>query len=147
MKERYKDIEGMKKNALKVTSQMDTEYINKMKTVRSEIIKRDVTKRQMKIIDQIFIFSLAFGKDAALIPNLQDFQMCGVDKSKIKYELEKLVELNMISWDKEQHLFTIKNPAEWECPYHYGFSDRRIQELVFLNAKHKEEVKSIIQSD
>lgn len=113
-------------------------YLSNELLIRSEILKRNFTKRQTNII--IFIFSLSFpyGKKSALIPKLQDFEVCGVTKTKIKEELEKLEILNVIDWDRELHLFSIKFPYHWNAPYHAGASRERSLELLDLNKKHAE---------
>jgi hypothetical protein len=141
MKKRYTDYLKPKEKAHQFILQelkSKDNYILKMMSIRSEIIKRDVTKRQKNIIDFIFALSLPFSKDEALIPNMQDFEACGVSKTKIRNELDKLISLKMIDWDKEENLFSINDPSEWMAPYHIGLSDQRIKELFFLNLKHKD---------
>jgi hypothetical protein len=103
--------------------------------VRAEILKRDFTKRQKNIIWMIFTFSFPYGKYHAVIPKLKDFELCGVSKTKIKEELNRLVELNVLSWDEGLNKFEIKSPVEWEAPYHYGYNDPRSVELFILNLK------------
>lgn len=94
----------------------------------------------------IFSFSYAFGKEQAFIPKLKDFEMCGVSKTLIKKELDKLVAMNVISWDADNHLFTIRPPTKWDAPYHHGYSDERSKELFILNLKHANiDISSILE--
>lgn len=115
--------------------------------VRTEFLKRDFTKRQLKILSMIFTFSFQYGKEWALIPKMRDFELAGVSKIKIRSEINKLVELNVLNWNQEENLFRINDPREWEAPYHSGYSDDRSRELFFLNLKHaKINVESILKS-
>jgi hypothetical protein len=112
------------------------EFVGKELLIRSEILKRDFTKRQVNIVFMIFTFSFAYGKENALIPKLADFELCGVSKTLIKKELEKLEEIKVLTWDRDTNEFEINSPLIWEAPYHYGYSDIRSQELFLLNLKH-----------
>ena len=107
--------------------------------VRAEILKRDFTKRQVNLIFMIFTFSFAYGKESALIPKLQDMEMCGVSKTLVKNELEKLVDMNVITWEKnelDENIFSINNPILWTAPYHSGYNDLRSQQLFLKNLEH-----------
>ncbi|MDY7043627.1 replication protein [Virgibacillus sp. M23] len=101
--------------------------------INTELLKRDFTKRQRSILVFIYNLSLSIGKERAIIPKLQDFELCGISKTKIKDELDKLIELNVISWDKDSNYFQIINPREWKAPYHQGYNDARSQALFLLN--------------
>jgi hypothetical protein len=104
--------------------------------IRAEMLKRDFTKRQLKVITFIFSFSLAYGKKYALIPQLQDFEVSGVSKTKIKKELDNLVAMRVIEVNKEESLYRILHPLEWDAPYHQGYNDMRSRELFVMNAEH-----------
>jgi hypothetical protein len=119
----------------KVYENRSREVVIKDLLVRSEILKRDFSKRQTNILWMIFTFSYAYGKEDAVIPKLQDFELCGVSKTNIKKELDKLTEMNVISWNEEENRFSINQTTDWEAPYQYGYSDVRSQELFFLNLK------------
>lgn len=140
MKKRYNDFLEVKERAHRyILSNLiaDDKYILKMMAIRSELIKRDITKRQKSIIDFIFALSVVFAKDEALIPKMQDFEACGVSRARIRGEIDKLVELKIITWNKDENLFSITDPSEWLAPYHTGMSEQRIKEIFFLNLKHK----------
>lgn len=115
----------------------DTDIIVRELLVRAEYIKRDFTKRQSKIISAIFTLSFSFGKEWALIPKMQDFELAGISKIKIRKEIDQLVDLGVIEWNQEEHLFKIKDPREWKAPYHSGYNDERSRELFALNLKHR----------
>jgi hypothetical protein len=106
--------------------------------VKAELLKRDFTKRQLSIISAIITFSYPYGKASALIPKLKDFALAGVLPTKIASELTKLVNLNVITWErgKDSNEFSINDPREWLASYHNHYNDIRSRELFFLNLKH-----------
>jgi hypothetical protein len=103
--------------------------------VRSEITKRNFTKRQQNILMFICNYSLTFGKRSAVIPQIQDFEVCGISKTKAREEIDKLVDMNVIDWNMDENRFSIKKPFEWNVPFHSGYRDMRTQELFFINFK------------
>jgi hypothetical protein len=106
--------------------------------IRAEILKRNFTKRQLTILSLIVTFSFLYGKETALIPKLKDFELTGLSATKIKDELTKLVEMNIITWErgKDTNEFSINDPCEWKAAYHSTYNDIRASELFFLNLKH-----------
>jgi hypothetical protein len=107
--------------------------VYKSLSVRTEMLKRDLTKRQVNIIH--FIYALSYIKDYAIIPKLQDFELCGISKTLIKKELEKLININVITWKKEENYFRLNEISEWNAPYHYGYNSVRAGELFEMNVK------------
>lgn len=115
--------------------------------IRAEILKRDFTKRQQKILGMIYTFSYAYGKEWALIPKMRDFEICGVSKIKIRKELDQLVEMDIIEWNEEAHLFRMKDPREWKAAYISSYNDNRSRELFILNLRHANvDVDSLVES-
>lgn len=111
--------------------------ISAMETlIRAEYAKRDFTKRQCKIIAMIFTFSYPFGKEWAVIPKMRDFELCGISKIKIRNEINQLIEMGVVEWKPEEHMFKINDPRKWTAPYHGGYNDERSRELFFINLKH-----------
>ncbi|MCY7861086.1 replication protein [Bacillus haynesii] len=104
--------------------------------VTTEILKRDFTKRQLNMIAFICIFSFPYNKKTAVIRNMQDFELCGVSKTKVRDELNKLCELNVILWDKDSKEFSINDPKYWEVPFHNNYSDKRYQQMFIENLDH-----------
>lgn len=104
--------------------------------IRAEVLKRDFTKRQMNIINLICDLSYVYGKKSALITNMQDFEQCGVSKTKIRDELDKLIECSIVDWNKETNEFTLKDPTLWEVPYHSGFSGNRVRKMLIDTLEH-----------
>jgi hypothetical protein len=106
--------------------------------IRAEILKRDFTKRQLTILSFILTFSFQFGKASALVPKLKDFSIAGLSATKVKDELTKLIDMNVITWErgKDTNEFWINDPREWMVPYHSTYNDVRSRELFFLNLKH-----------
>lgn len=119
-----------------VNLETDSRLSTKKLLVRTELLKHNFTKRQMIIIMFIITFSFLYGKEWALIPKLQDFEIAGISKRKIKIELDKLIEMNVIKWNKEENLFKVEEPRFWNAPYNYGYNDDRSRELFLLNLEH-----------
>ncbi|PGO60625.1 replication protein [Priestia megaterium] len=113
----------------------DVDIMLKELIVRTETLQRNFTKRQQKIILFITILSYPFNKTSALVPNVQDFCLCGIGASKIRGEIDKLVDLNVIEHDEEKRLYTIKDPKYWEVPRHSLYVGSRAEELVELNMR------------
>jgi hypothetical protein len=130
-------LEGTKNRALsiirKVYKNRDIHEIADHLVVNSEIIKRDFSKRQQKIILFIKLLSFPYGKSCAIIPNMQDFELCGISKTVVREELTKLIELNVLSWDKTRNRFSIREPHNWLVPYHTGYNDVRAEQIFSLN--------------
>ena len=133
----YQNFRDAVYNTLVKYIDMEDGFIVKLMTLRGELIKRDLTKRQVNIINFITALSYGLSKESAVVPNMQDFELCGVGKTRIRNELGKLVDLNVIDWDEVNNLFSLKDPAKWNAPYHKGFSEMRSGELFMLNLRHK----------
>lgn len=103
--------------------------------VRAEVLRRDFTKRQLNIISMILTFSYYAGKEKAIIPKMQDFEIAGISKIKIRNELIQLVEMNVIEWNEEENTFTFRDIRDWEVKYHSGYNHDRAIELFDLNVK------------
>jgi hypothetical protein len=104
--------------------------------IHSEIMKYDFTKRQRAILTFIIGLSYNFGKNTCVIPLLRDFETCGVQAHKASNELQNLVEIDIISWEKETNEFGIKDPRFWKAKKNYGYKRERARELFLLNLKH-----------
>lgn len=103
--------------------------------IRAEVLRRDLTKRQMNIISMVLTLSYYVGKERAIIPKMMDFEICGVSKIKARSELTKLVELNILEWNEKENTFQIKDPRGWKAKYNHGYNDERAKELFILNLK------------
>ncbi|MFL6479342.1 MAG: replication protein [Bacillales bacterium] len=121
-----------------VMRERDVDLTVKEVLIRTEILKRDFSKRQLSILSLIMTFSYFYGKDSAIIPKLKDFSLAGVSQTKITGELTKLVDMGVITWNrgKDTNEFAINDPTEWRTPYHSTYDDIRSRELFFLNLRH-----------
>lgn len=129
-----------------INHHQDIDLTAKELLLRGEILKHDFTKRQMVIIMFIMTFSYNYGKEIAYIPKLKDFAIAGISERKIKNEIDKLLEMNVIKWDKENGLFSFKEPRFWTAPNNVGYNDDRSRELFLLNLDHAGiDVSEIIQ--
>ena len=106
--------------------------------ISEELMMRDFTKRQRSILDFILRLSWGCGKKQAIIPKMQDFEICGVARTKIKDELNYLVNARVIEWEKEMNLFSFsKNYDTWKISIVPNYNKERLTELVHINLKTK----------
>ncbi|MEC0276927.1 replication protein [Peribacillus frigoritolerans] len=107
--------------------------------IKDEFLKSNFTKRQRVIMTMIYTLSYGLRKNTAIMPKLQNFELAGISKKKIKNELDQLVAKNVITWEREgrgMNYFQINDPDLWEADYHDGYNNRISQELLFLNLEH-----------
>lgn len=95
----------------------------------------DLTKRQRSILT--FIQSLSKEKGLAVIPQLKDFELCGVSKTKVKDELERLVELNVIEWNKTENFFSVQDKEKWQVKANKKWDDKRYHSLQDMQRRIK----------
>jgi hypothetical protein len=104
--------------------------------IKSDIQKRDFTKRQLNILSLILTFSYNYGKETAILKPT-DFALTGLPSKKITEELKKLIDMNVISWDKDFNEFSIVEGRFWvDVPFHDHFDEKRSIELFLLNLRH-----------
>ncbi|UOE58041.1 replication protein [Cytobacillus oceanisediminis] len=95
---------------------------------------KDFTKRQANIMAFLLSFTILTGKIKIHIPRLKDFEQCGVGPTKIKAELQKLEDLGVICWDKENMLFGITlDTSKWKTKNLPHFDEKRFRKLVEIN--------------
>lgn len=104
----------------------------------NELITRDFSKRQLKIIYFIIRLSWGCGKEFAVIPNFtKSFTTCGVPKQAIRAELEYLTRNNIITWNEQLNLFELnKNFDEWNTAYNRFYEPDLLSKLIHLNLKN-----------
>ena len=107
-------------------------------SVLEELILRDFSKRERKIIDLILRLSWACNKNFAVIPEMKYFELCGIHKQDIRKALEFLVSNNVIFWDREVNIFEINRDFDaWHVPYSRLAEKKLICELVSINLRGK----------
>lgn len=111
----------------------DKEFILEEVMMRAEILKRNFTKRQLIIIWTIKAFSYPYGKRKALLPKLKDFEVVGIQQSKIKEELVKLKEMSIIDYDESVGYYWLQDPRKWKAQYQKSYDNTRSIELFMLN--------------
>jgi hypothetical protein len=115
---------------------IDNPYIGiQQLLIRGELLKRDFTKRQMNILNGILTLSYLLGKEKAIVPKMQDWEIVGVSKVKIRNELTQLVNMDVIEWKEEENSFRVKDIREWKAKYHSGYNNERADELFALNIR------------
>jgi hypothetical protein len=103
-------------------------------SIEEEIMMRDFSKRQRSILDLILRLSWGCGKKTAIIPLQKDFEMVGIDQTKVKTELSWLVNAKVISWNQDEKEFSFnKNYDEWHVSIVVGYDRKRFSELLNLN--------------
>lgn len=94
----------------------------------------DFTKRQTNILAFILGISIQTNKIKIHIPKLKYFEQCGVTQQKITHELEQLVEMNVLFWDRDEMTFGINaNADEWKVKVYPTFIFGKCNELIELN--------------
>jgi hypothetical protein len=137
-KNAYERTERIYKKLLKeAIMKIDGDYETRIKgiLIRTEIQKRDFTKRQLNILSLIITFSYTYGKESAMLKP-SDFSICGIPTKKITGELKQLIEMNVLHWDNDFSEFTIIEPRFWNAPFHDHFDEQRQIELFLLNLRH-----------
>lgn len=103
-------------------------------SITEAIMMRDFSKRQRAILDLILRLSWGCGKKTAIIPLKKDFRIIGVAETKIKDELEWLVNANVIEWSKETNEFAfLKDFEKWSVSIVPGYDRKRFDELLHIN--------------
>jgi hypothetical protein len=95
-----------------------------------------ITARQRSILDFILSLSWGCGKPSAIIPNLKDFNLCGVGSNHIKDELLTLESSHAIIWDREINAFQFnKHFDQWSFDPIKGFDIEKWNKLLSDNIK------------
>lgn len=105
-------------------------------SITEEIMMRDFTKRQRSIMDFILRLSWGCGKKIAIIPLQKDFELVGIDKTKIKAEISWLINAKVISRDQSGKEYSFnKNFDEWRVSIVPNYDKKRFIELLNLNLR------------
>lgn len=103
-------------------------------SISEAIMMRNFSKRQRAILDLILRLSWGCGKKNAIIPLKRDFRIIGVAETKIRDELEWLVNANVIEWSKETNKFGfLKDFEKWSVSIVTGYDRKRFDELLHIN--------------
>lgn len=96
---------------------MDKIDLNKQKENMDLLLKNfcegNFSKRQAKIIAFISFLARQNNEGIAYIPKLSYFRNCGVGRNHIGRELDKLVKMKVINWNKDKMLFQINYCADF----------------------------------
>lgn len=112
------------------------ELIAREQLIRGSLLKYDFTKRQLTILMFLMTYSFNLCKEWAYIPMLKDFSVGGISFKKIRNELNQMIKMGVIEWNKEETLFRIREPQFWKCPINEGYDDNRSRQLFLLNLQH-----------
>ena len=99
---------------------------------------RDFTKRQSRIMAFLLSLTLRQGGIKCYVPKLSDFEQCGISRTKIRVELQKLIDLKVIVWDREEMIFYINpNTDEWRTPTVKMYKENKYKALVDANTPRR----------
>ncbi|WP_254350090.1 replication protein [Paenibacillus sp. Lou8.1] len=105
--------------------------------IHRELIRRKFTQRQRNIIDFILTLSWGCGKPSAIIPQLKDFELCGVRQNYIREALDTLVECKVIFREPSLNAYQFnKHFDQWEIEIVSAFDSRKMNEMVRLNIEN-----------
>lgn len=76
-------------------------------------IESNFSKRQAKILAFISYLARQNNDGIALVPKLRYFKNCGVGPNHIKAELQNLVDMKVLHWNKDKMLFQINYSTEF----------------------------------
>jgi uncharacterized phage protein (TIGR02220 family) len=114
--------------------QPDDAHLRVAHSIIEELMMRDFSKRQRSILDLILRLSWGCNKHEAIIPLLRDFEICGVAPTKIKTELEYLVNALVLFWDSNTNRFWFnKNYDQWKISIIRGYSKEALRNLIHIN--------------
>lgn len=103
-------------------------------SITEAIMMRDFSKRQRSILDLILRLSWGCGKKTAIIPRQKDFQVVGIAESKVRSELEWLVDAEVIEWNKDMNIFSFKKDFDkWAVSLVPRYNRKRFDELLHIN--------------
>lgn len=98
------------------------------------VISRDFSKRQLKILGFLFMFMLNNKCLECYVPTLNSFESAGITRSKIRHEIEKLEEANILSWERTNMIFKFNTDIEnWKIELITNGKSNRIQQILILN--------------
>ncbi|MBJ6360837.1 replication protein [Paenibacillus sp. GCM10012307] len=106
--------------------------------IHRELIRRKFTQRQKNIIDFVLTLSWGCKKPSAIIPQLKQFEQCGIRKNHIRQELGVLVEKKVLLWDETLCVFQInKHYDQWIVDLVESFDIKTMNELIRINLENE----------
>jgi len=101
-------------------------------TILEQIMVSDFTKRQLSLLLFILRLSWGCGKEEAIVPLQNDFEMVGVGKGHIKAELDWLIEAKVITRDGDRYSFN-KGYDQWRVSRARAYTKAKVTKMVTLN--------------
>ncbi|HJV46614.1 MAG TPA: replication protein [Bacillota bacterium] len=118
--------------------QIENGFIRIANEIWNEIIRRDFSKRQIAILHFIWRLSYGCNKKFAFIPNLKDFELCGIGRTHITKELIYLETCKVIKWNRtEMHFLFNKDYELWQINPVKGWNEEDYKSLVRANLENK----------
>ncbi|MEP9408628.1 replication protein [Peribacillus frigoritolerans] len=110
----------------------ESDFGSKLMFWTEQIVCRDFTKRQLKIFSFLMLFMVNNKRMECHIPTLISFEAAGISRHKIRYEIEKLEEVNVLSWDQANMIFKLNIDAgKWKVGCLK--KNERIKQILDLN--------------
>ncbi|WP_134705144.1 replication protein [Ammoniphilus sp. YIM 78166] len=118
--------------------QIENGFIKISNEIWDEVIRRDFSKRQTAILNLILRLSYGCQSKYAYIPQLKDFELCGVGRTHIRTELVFLEQCKVIFWNKEEMTFTFNKDYEvWQVSPVKGWNEEEFKSLIHKNIGKK----------
>ena len=108
--------------------QLENGYIRIANDIFDQLISREFTLKQHKIINLILRFSYGFNKKHAFIDKKTFFELCGIYKGDIASDLKYLC-INKVIFVEGNFYKINKNYDEWKIPYHKLFDEEKYSDL------------------
>ena len=103
-------------------------------SITEAIMMRNFSKRQRSILDLILRLSWGCAKRSAVIPKQKDFKIVGIAETKIKSELEWLINANVIECYKNTNEYGfLKDFDKWAVSLVPEYDKKRFNELLHIN--------------
>lgn len=118
-----------------IAKQMDENELGEILTTwLDNVVSRDFKKRQLKILGFLLMFMLRNKCLECYVPTLNSFEAIGITRSKIRYEIEKLEEANILSWERTNMIFKFNTDIEnWKIETIAKGKSNRVQQILILN--------------
>ncbi|GGB41459.1 hypothetical protein GCM10011409_18740 [Lentibacillus populi] len=124
--------------------QVEQGYIRISNELWDEILRRDFSKRQQKIILFIWRLSYGTGQKDCKIDKFNMLELAGMYKTDVKKELKFLRECNVLDWEEKTMVFSInKNYKMWQITPNKNWDSDKFKSLIHQNLSRKKVSKTL----
>ncbi|KFM93122.1 replication protein [Paenibacillus macerans] len=117
-----------------VNPQPDSPHLRIAHDIHRELIRRKISLLEREVLNMILTLSWGCGKPSAIIPQMKDFELCGVGKGHIRKTIQGLVDKRVIFWEESMNCYQFnKHYDQWQLEAIASFDGKRMNELIRLN--------------